>query len=151
MTSKENLKAAIGIFLSTSQSKSLTDKAHTILNIAIPELLTTGMIKYGKNGDMGYKVTAKGREFLYGFAYIMERKPPSVKVKVHARPMFSVQNSKGEINTYECVEVKQGDVIHAFLPPDQSGASLTLVTSAGPSAIYKVFDWEWRVLQLADE
>jgi len=68
---------------------------------------------------------------------------------VHARPSLWIRFRSGEEKlTEHCVEIKEGNLIRAFLPPTQSGASLTLLSSAGPEARYEVFDWDWRVARI---
>lgn len=83
-------------------------------------------------------------------AIIRQHQQPS-RSTVHARPTLRVQNIAGEIKEYaNCVEIKEGNLIRAFLPPSQSGASLTMFTNAGPDAVYKIFDWDWRVAEVKE-
>ena len=61
--------------------------------------------------------------------------------KVYNRPTLTVRHRSGDVKTYEdCVEIQEGNTIHAFLPPKEGGFILSLVSSAGPDAIYEVAD-----------
>ena len=81
---------------------------------------------------------------------IIRQNHQSTQQSVWDRPTLRVKTrSTGEIREYaDCIEVAEGNLIRAFLPPTNSGASLNLLTSAGPNAVYEVFDWEWRVVEV---
>ena len=85
-----------------------------------------------------------------GKAYILEGRPPTRQAAIWARPTLNIRAADGSVRRVECIEIKEGNLIRAFLPPRQGGASLTLCSAAGPDAVYTVFDWDWRIVQVSD-